>query len=394
MKKLLHYIRPHAGFMTIGFVIKVVGTFMDLFLPWILSYLIDDVVPSYESGFSKEGVYAVLFWGGVMIVCAILAVTLSILANRMASKVAGECVRDIRHDLYSRISYLDSESIDEITVSSLESRLTSDTYYVHQMLGMIQRLGVRAPILLIGGIIVSFILDVRLTLVMISAMPFIAAAIIYFSKKGIPLYTKFQQSVDKLVGVVRENASGIRIIKALRKTDYEKERFDRVNKEAIEKEKKAGLTMAATNPLVTFFLNLGLTAVIVVGAYLVSGNLSSAGKIIAFMSYFTIISNAMLNLSRMFTMISKGSAGMNRIAEVLDTGSTLNVADYDGYTEERSDEQPHIEFRNVDFSYAKKPNVLNGVNVRVRRCETLGIIGATGSGKSSFVSLLLRTYDP
>jgi len=394
LKKLLHYIKPHAGMMTVGFVIKVIGTFMDLFLPWILSYLIDDVVPAYENTVSKESVSAILIWGGVMIVCSVFAVVFSIKANQMASKVAGECVRDIRHDLYSKISYLDSSKIDHFTISSLELRLTSDTYYVHQMIGMMQRLGVRAPILLIGGIVVSFILDVRLTLIMICALPFIGAAIYFFSKRGIPLYTSFQQSIDKLTSVVRENASGIRIIKALRKTDHEKERFDAANKEAIGREKKAGITMAATNPLVTLFLNIGLSAVILIGAYLVSGGKSSAGKIIAFMSYFAIISNAMLNLSRMFVMISKGSAGMNRIAVVLDARSDLTVPDDSDYSDKPENGTPHIRFKDVNFSYPGKSHVLSGIDFSLEHGQTLGIVGATGSGKSSIVSLLLRTYDP
>ena len=388
MKKLLYYIKPHAGKMTLGFTIKVIGTLMDLFLPWILSFIIDDVIPTKD-------IKKVFLWGAVMILCSICAVVFNILANRMASKVSGDCVRDIRHDLYSKISYLDSASIDKFTISSLESRLTSDTYYVHQMIGMMQRLGVRAPILLVGGMTVTFLLDVRLSLVMVATMPFIAFSIFFFSKKGIPLYTVFQQSIDKMTSVVRENASGIRIIKALRKTDHEKERFDEVNLEAVENEKRASVTMAATNPLVTFFLNAGLTAVIVIGAHLVYSGVSSTGKIIAFMSYFTIISTAMLNLSRMFVMISKGSAGMNRIEKVLACESELFVEDSNVSKEGQNKGGDHlIEFSNVSFSYLNTGLVLSDVSFFVDRGQTLGIIGATGSGKSTLISLLMRTYDP
>ena len=388
MKNLLYYIKPHAGKMTFGFIIKTIGTLMDLFLPWILSFIIDDIIPTKE-------INKVYLWGAVMILCSICAVVFNIWANRLASKVSGDCVRDIRHDLYAKISYLDSASIDKFTISSLESRLTSDTYYVHQMIGMMQRLGVRAPILLIGGMTVTFLLDARLTLVMVATMPFIAFSIFFFSKKGIPLYTVFQQSIDKMTGVVRENASGVRIIKALGKTEHEKERFDEVNCEAVANEKKASITMAATNPLVTFFLNAGLTAVIVIGAYLVYDGMSSTGKIIAFMSYFTIISNAMLNLSRMFVMISKGSAGMNRIAEVLDCEPELFVNESNTSEKEQTDVKDHlIEFKNVSFSYLNTGLVLSDISFYVDRGETLGIIGATGSGKSTLISLLMRTYDP
>lgn len=389
MRILTKYIKPHILQIIVGFTIKFTGTIMDLFLPWILAYIIDTVIPQKDT-------VKIVVWGVIMVICSIFAVLFNIIANRMASRVAGNCTRDIRHDLYAKISYLDSSKIDEFTISSLESRLTSDTYYVHQMLGMIQRLGVRAPILLIGGITVTFMLDARLSLVMLCTMPFIAFSIYYFSKKGIPLYTKLQQSIDKMTAVVRDNASGIRIIKALRKSEYEKERFDKVNIEAIENEKKAGATMAATNPLITFFLNAGLAAVIVVGAHLVYSGKSGVGNIIAFMSYFTIISNAMLSVSRMFTSISKGSAGMNRIEKVITSKSELFVEDLKANetptTNGEKGENYHVEFKNVSFSYGKT-RVLSNISFAIRHSQTLGIIGATGSGKSTIISLLMRTYD-
>ncbi len=392
MKRLAGYLYPYIGKMSLGLLIKCVGTIMDLFLPWILSYIIDTVIP-------KETRSEIFLWGGLMIVCSVIAVTFNIRANRMASAVARDCTRTIRHDLYAKISYLDAAQVDRLTISSLESRLTGDTYNVNQMIGGMQRLGVRAPILLLGGITITFLLDPRLTLVMVCTMPFIALSIIIISKKGIPLYTKLQQSIDHMTRVVRENASGVRIIKALGKSEYEKERFDKVNQDAVEKEKKAGLTMAATNPLITLFLNAGLTAVIIVGAHLVYGGLSSAGKIIAFMSYFTIISNAMLSVSRMFTMLSKGAAGMGRISAVLDEEPTLWVeSSSDGRSvhtnaPEKLTAVPQIEFQNVSFAFDGAP-VLQNISFKLHKGQTLGLIGATGSGKSTLIALLLRIYAP
>ena len=145
------------------------------------------------------------------------------------------------------------------------------------------------------------------------------------SKKGIPLYTQLQRAVDNMVRTVRENASGIRVIKALSKTDYEKKRFADANAHVVEKEKKAGITMALTNPMMNLFLNLGLTLVIIVGAYRVNAGITQAGKIIAFLSYFTIILNAMLSVTRIFVMYSKGSASAGRISLVLDAPTDLTL---------------------------------------------------------------------
>lgn len=393
MKKLLYYLSPHYGRMSVGLLIKTVGTVVELFLPWILAHIVDNVIPTGSRS-------TIFFWGGIMILLSIVAVSFNIIANRMASAVAREATRNIRHDLFAKISYLDAAQVDELSISSLESRLTGDTYNVNHMIGMIQRLGVRAPILLLGGITVTFLLDARLTLVMVATLPFIAISVFLISKKGIPLYTDLQKAIDRITRVVRENASGVRIIKALGKSDYEKERFERVNQDAIRREKKAGLTMAATNPLITLFLNAGLAAVIVVGAHLVYDDLSQAGKIMAFLSYFTLISNAMLAISRMFTMLSKGMAGMGRISEVLDREPTLYVPESDGTStvpaspfRPADPATPVVEFRNVTFSFGGRA-VLKNVSFSLYEGQTLGLIGSTGSGKSTLISLLLRIYAP
>lgn len=381
MDRIFQYLKPYLPRMSVGLIIKFVGTIMDLLLPGILSYIIDNVVP-------LKNVPLIFFWGGVMIFCAAIALITNIVANRMASWVAQHTTEALRHDLFSKISYLSCKQIDEYTIPSLESRLTSDTYNVHQMIGMMQRLGIRAPILLIGGILITLLLEPVLSLVLIAVLPLIAFVVYGVSRKGIPLYTKLQQGVDAMVRTVRENITGIRVIKALSKTDYEKERFSAVNGQVVIREKKAGMTMALTNPLMNLFLNLGLTAVIVVGAFRVNGGLTQPGKILAFLTYFTIILNAMLSITRMFVMFSKGSASAGRIREVLDTPEELTIGRPDSI-----DVPYHILFHHVTFSYQKKEDNVRDISFRLRRGETLGIIGATGCGKSTIVSLLMRLYD-
>ena len=388
----MQYLSPFKIRMAFGLIIKAVGTVMDLFLPWILSYIIDDIIPT-------ESIKMTVFWGCIMIVCSFIAWSGNIIANRMASRVAGDCTRALRHDLFEKISYLDASTVDKLTISSLESRITSDTYNVHAMVGMIQRLGVRAPILVIGGLVVSLMLDARLTLILALTMPFIALSVFIISGRGVKLYRKLQNAVDDIVSVVRENATGVRVIKALCKTEYEKKRFDGVNTKAIDIERKAGTIMSLTNPLITFFLNAGLCAVIAAGAYWVDGGVSTNGKIVAFMSYFTIISNATISISRIFTSSSKGIACMDRIDKVLCQEPSLwldEYADNSNFPDEEASAStavpPHIEFRNVTFAYDNK-KVLDNISFTVNHGETLGIIGATGSGKSTIISLLMRMYD-
>lgn len=382
MKKVFLYLHPYVPRMTLGVTIKFIGTIMDLFLPWILSYLIDVIVP-------KKNMAEILFYGFLMLVCSVIAWSGNIIANRMASRVARDMTQHLRYDLFCRISYLSCRQTDQFTIASLESRLTSDTYNIHQMIGMMQRLGIRAPILLLGGITMSMFMEPMLTLVLLVVLFFVAVAVFYISQRGIPMYTQLQQAVDRMVRVVRENASGIRVIKALSKTEYEKERFKAENKNIVEKETKVSVTMAASNPLMNLFLNTGLTLVVVAGAFRVNAGKTQPGTILAFLTYFTIILNAMLSINRMFMLFSKGSASAKRISEVLDIPEDLQIE-----SKNHKDTEYHISFDHVSFSYhAGRAEVISDISFALKRGETLGIIGATGCGKSTIINLLIRFYD-
>lgn len=381
MKMIFRYLKPFVPRMSLGLTIKFIGAVMDLLLPWILSYMIDEVAPTRDMGL-------IFLWGAAMVGAALMAWGTNILANRMAAWVAQHTTEAIRHDLFAKISELSCAQVDGFTIPSLEARLTTDTYNVHQMLGMMQRIGIRAPILLVGGILITLTLDPVLTLVLVCTLPFIGVLVYAVSKRGVPMYTQLQKSVDGMVRTVRETISGIRVIKALSKVDYEKERFAGVNDGVVECETKAGVTMALTNPLMNLFLNLGLTAVIIVGAFRVDAGLTQPGKIIAFLSYFTIILNAMMAMTRIFVSFSRSSASGNRIALVLSAEPGLPVV-----PAEPQDSPYHVEFDHVTFSYGKKDPSVEDISFRLLPGDTLGIIGATGCGKSTLINLMMRLYD-
>ena len=367
--------------MIFGISTKFIGTLADLLLPWLLAYTIDSVIP-------LENQNAIYFMGFVMGLSVIFALVCNIVANHSASRVSRDCIQTMRHDLFERISHLSSSQIDYLSVSSLETRLTTDTYNLHRMIGMIQRLGIRAPIMIIGGIFVTLSLDYVLALTLIAIMPFIFCVAFYVSRKGIPMYNTLQYKIDHMTRIVRENATGIRVIKSLSKTSYEKERFAESNQDVADFETKAGSIMAISNPLMNLFLNIGLATVIIIGAYRVNSGMMQAGRILAFLTYFTIILHALLAVNRMFIMYSKASASANRIADVLHTPQDLLVADY---PEKKS--KYHIEFNRVSFSYLKEIENLSDLSFTLRKGESLGILGATGSGKSTIIRLLMRLYD-
>ena len=389
---LAKYIRPYFGQMGYGFVIKFTGTIMDLCIPYILAHIIDEVIPQQDRAL-------VLWWGAGMILCSVLAVTFNVIANRKASLVASRVTRTLRHDLFEKIMYLSNRNMDAFTKPSLISRMTSDTYDIQQTVARIQRLGVRAPILLIGGIFVTFTLDWAMALVLVALLPLLAALSVFVSQKGIPIYAKLQEKTDQMVRAVREDIAGIRVIKALSKTEYEREKFRQVNAAVIEREKKAGMVMAVMNPSLNIFLNLGLVCVILVGAFRVNAGVSEVGKILAFTTYFTLILNAMMSISKMFSMISKSIASGGRIWRVLDAGEDMEVLPEEGVSQaqvgqDKAEASARIVFDHVTFSYYKgqMPSVKD-LSFTVRKGETLGIIGEIGSGKSTVLNLLMRMYD-
>jgi len=280
--------------------------------------------------------------------------------------------------------------MDQLTISSAVSRLTSDTYNVNQFLTRIQRMGIRAPILLVGGVFMMLSMDWRLSLVMIGMLPVISLTVLWVTKKTVPLHTKAQQIQDDMVRICQENISGIRVIKALSKTEHEKQRFEQVNEDHTETTKKAGTYSNISSPVANLALNLSLTLVVVVGAYRVNSGGIEPGVIVAFLQYFTMLLMATLGITRVFIMWAQGEASAARIADVLALPKDLQVAPETEQTVKPS----HIEFRNVTFSYTGIGTNLNDLSFRLERGQTLGILGPTGSGKTTILNLLMRFYDP
>ena len=383
MREIIKYIRPFYGYIAVTLAIKFTASIMELFIPSILAKIIDDIVP-------QKNQTLIFLWGGVMVLCALVALFGNIFANRMAANSSGKITLHLRHDLFSKITYLSAKQLDYFTVPSAVSRLTSDTYNLNQMFARMQRIGVRGPILLIGGIAITLAMDVGLTMVLVATLPVIALLVYFVTKKSVPLYTKQQGILDRMVRVVQENITGARVIKALSKTDYEIKRFNGVNNELADMEQHVGNIMAVTNPGSTLILNLGLTLVVAVGAVRMNAGQTTTGVIIAFLNYFTIILNAMLGITRIFVMCSKGEASAKRVAEVLRTPEDLTVVPY---KKSKDSSDYHIEFKNVSFSYEKVRDNVKNISFSLRHGQTLGIIGATGSGKSTIINLLLRFYD-
>ena len=387
MGKLSRYIRPHMWYILLTLLIKCIATATELLIPRIMEVILDETVPAARLSGELRMVYIL---GGSMLLCAAAAMGTNILANRMASFSSGWITQKVRHDLFEKLEDLSARQMDELTISSAVSRLTSDTYNVNQFLTRIQRMGIRAPILLVGGVFMMLSMDWRLSLVMICMLPVISLTVLWVSRKTVPLHAKAQEIQDDMVRVCQENISGVRVIKALSKTEHERQRFDGVNEAHTETTKKAGTYSNISGPFAQLILNLCLTMAVVVGAYRVNSGGIEPGVIVAFLQYFTMLLTATMGITRIFIMWAQGEASAARIADVLALPQDLQT----GPKTEQANSPAHIEFRNVTFSYTGIGTNLKDLSFRLERGQTLGILGPTGSGKTTILNLLMRFYDP
>ncbi len=384
----MHLIMRYVGqfkFQFIGnMLLKTVGTFGELMIPYILEHIIDTVVPAGD-------MHMVIVWGITMLAAAVLVCVINVGANRLAIRVAKNSIQDLRHELFDKTMHLSGSQFDKFGLPSLTSRMTSDSYNVQNFFVQLQTMGMRAPMTLIGGIVVTFTMDPVLALILCVMVPVLGIAIFVITRFGIPLYDKVQTSLDKVVRVMRENITGIRVVKALSKEEYEKDRYKDANEELTGNDIKANVIMALPSPVMEFFLYIGLALVVVVGAYRVNDGLIMPGVILAFLTYFNMILQGVMGINRIFMMGSRAIASANRIDMVLQTEEDQPVLPEEGHEISTDD---HIVFDHVTFGYNKtEEKCLTDINLSLKRGESLGIIGATGSGKTSIINLLMRFYD-
>lgn len=380
MKTVLGYLRPYAGRAACGVLTKFSAAVLELILPLLLANVIDVLVPARD-------LPAIWRTGGLMLVLAFGAAAGNILANRMAARVSMEMTRDLRRDLYHQIQHLPCARADRYSASSLVSRLTNDTYNIHQMFDKIQRGGVRAPMLVLGGLTLTFLLEPVLALVQFCVSLLTFLTIFLVTRRGVPFYGEAQSAVDTVVRILRENAAGVRVIKALASQRREQDRFEQANRRDRAAEERAGRVMALTNPITDLLLNLGLTLVVLVGAVQVNAGAMPAGQIVAFLTYFALIQSATLGIAKVFVRISKGVASARRIRQVLEEPPTQSLSGADARRPEL------LGMEGATFSYHGVEPDLADVSFTLQKGQTLGILGPTGSGKTTLVSLLLRLYD-
>ena len=400
MKLIWKYAGPYRWFILAVMLVKLTGTMTELMVPYVLEHLLDNVVPA------SGDAWPVVLWGGVMLFLTFATRFLNMTANRMSVRVARNSTYALRRDLFHTALNLSGRQMDRVGLPSLISRMTSDTYNVQSFVRMIQTMGIRAPIMLLGGIVITLTMDTGLAVILCVTAPVMIALITFISWKGIPLYDKVQQRMDSLVRIMRENITGIRVVKALSKEPYEEKRYGAANAAMARQEVRASVIMSLPGPVVTLFLNLGLILIVVIGARQVDAGVTAPGVILAFLTYFNMILMGVMGLNRIFMMMSKANASAIRIAEIVEMPEDLTPVPE--VAAEKPPDDGALIFDRVSFNYdadegaglhgqflgEQRLKSLKDISFSVRKGGSLGIIGATGSGKTSIVNLLMRFYDP
>lgn len=376
--------------------IKLLGTFSELLLPYILEHIIDEVAPLGELRLA-------LFWGGVMFTAALVCRQLNVCANRRGIGTAHRVSYDIRQELFRKTVDLSGSQFDAFGLPSLISRMTSDSYNVQTAVQQFQTLCVRAPMLLAGGMAFALMMDASLAMILVAMLPVLILVVFVVTAKGLPMYGRVQQELDAVVRVMREDITGIRVVKALSKTQYEKRRFAKANQDMTDSDIAAGTVMAIPSPFMQLCVNSGLALVVLLGAARVNDGRMEPGVILAFLTYFNMINMGLMGLSRIFMTMSKAGASADRIDQVLQTESDQRVLPPDEALTPGGDEFirfEHVSFRYgegtedaADFAGEAREDALTDISFALKRGESLGIIGPTGCGKSTIISLLIRSYD-
>lgn len=386
MYKLIGFLKPYKKECILGPLFKLFEAVLELLLPTIMALVIN-------KGVVQRDINYIIKMGSVMLFMAIIGFCSSLVCQRYAAYASQGVGTKLRNELFEHILGLPNVELDKFKTSSLINRITNDVNQLELAVAMLIRLVVRAPFICIGAIFMAMFLDFKLSLILIATTPIFAVVLYFFITKTTPMYKRYQSKLDKLGGRLGENLLGVRVIRAFASTDYETRRFKEDNNELTESANKISKISALLNPITSIVMNFAIIVLLwISGVQINAGNLSP-GTIIAFINYITQILLALIVVSNLVILFVKAESCANRVSEVLQIKSSLK-SNQDLESSKEDLDAKAIEFENVSFKYNEEGDyALWDINVTIKKGETIGIIGGTGSGKSTFINLLGRYYD-
>ncbi|MCQ4774694.1 ABC transporter ATP-binding protein/permease [Lacrimispora saccharolytica] len=386
MRALLKYLRNYKKETVLAPLFKLLEASFELFVPLVMAAIIDHGIGQ------ADGVY-VLKMGGVLIALGLIGLVCSITAQYFAAKAATGFSMELRHELFEHIQKLSYTKMDTIGTSTLITRMTSDINQVQSGVNLVLRLFLRSPFIVFGAMVMAFTVDVKAALVFVAAIPLLSLVVFGIMLITMPLYRKVQSNLDAVLGITRENLTGVRVIRAFNKEADEKQRFEQQNQMLTDAQKFVGKISGLMNPVTYIIVNGALIVLIYTGALRVDAGIITQGQVVALVNYMSQILVELVKLANLIITVTKAFACGNRIQSVFEeeTGMTKGS---EGWTDPGEADTPVVEFDHVNLRYAGAgEDSLTDISFRAMPGQTIGVIGGTGSGKSSVVNLIPRFYD-
>ncbi len=386
LKRWLHYARPYARYFVIGPLCMIVEVLGEILLPSLYGSIVN-------VGIAEQNVWYIAGVCGLMILTAVLMMTGGVGGAYFASKASVNYAADLRRDVYSKIQKFSFANIDRFSTGSLVTRLTNDVTQIMNMINMLMRMCLRSPGMLIGALIMTIAMNPSLAVVLAVSIPLLAVIIVTVVRTGFPRFTRMQAKMDGLNNKIQEDLTNVRVIKSFVREDFEKERFAQANGDLKSTTMRALSVVIMMMPAMMLVMNFTILAVIWFGGQQVIGGTMAVGDLTAFINYVTQILMSLMMLTMVFMNSSRTVASARRISEVLD--EKIDLTDERAAHRELSVARGEVEFKNVSFRYYKTSDekVLDNINLTIRPGETVGIIGSTGCGKTTLVSMIPRLYD-
>lgn len=386
------YIKPYLSAFILGPIFMIVEVLGEVILPKLMSLIINYGC-GQAAGVEPRGIGYIIGIGVAMIVTAVLMMLGGVLGAYFAVKASVNFAADLRKDVFTKVQGFSFANIEKFSTGSLVTRLTNDITNLQNVVQMALRMMLRAPGMLIGGLIMAFILNARLAVIFCVVIPILVISLVFVMSKAFPRFNIMQTKIDALNSRIQENITNQRVVKSFVRDDFEKDTFDRANEDLKDNTMRAMKIVILTMPIMTLAMNVTVMAVVWFGGKQILAGSMPVGDLTAFTTYVTQILMSLMMASMIFIQGSRALASSKRIKEVLNT--TINLNDEQASRKDKKVEEGRIEFRDVSFRYYKnhKTNVLDHISFEANPGEVIGIIGSTGSGKSSLVQLIPRLYD-
>lgn len=385
MRSLLRYLKAYKLESILGPLFKLLEASFELMVPLVMARVIDVGIKNQDVGY-------IFKMGGILILLGVVGLTCSLTAQYFAAKAAVGFGTALRNDLFAHINRFSYTEIDTIGTATLVTRMTSDINQVQSGLNLTLRLFLRSPFIVFGAMIMAFTINARAALIFAAAIPLLSVVVFGIMVISMPLYKKVQRQLDQVTMSTRENLAGVRVIRAFNRQEDEMRKFDEANDLLVKFQNFVGRISALLNPLTYVIINLAIVVLVWTGGKIVDSGVITQGEVVALVNYMSQILVELIKLANLIVSISKALACAGRVNTIFEKTSTMTDEGHE--TVSGKNAAPKVEFQNLHFAYAgAKADALDGLSFQVKKGQTVGVIGGTGSGKSTLVNLIPRFYD-